>query len=122
MRWEDDDPEYDDWTPDPRDLAEHLDRVAEIDQCRCQRRDYQRRIPIEVIPTDDAPVASLEPFGFDGEYVMHIGDQIGTVGHAREVIAEGLDICRMGDIGRRLLAETLARADRWLSANPTHLV
>jgi hypothetical protein len=77
---------------------------------------------IDDIPTDDAMLSTLEPFGLTGRYLQQLAIRVRTIGDARVVIRDGIKIRQIGIAGRRCLAEALERADEWLSANPTHLV
>ena len=104
--------------PDPRDWEEHCEacrRLAEHNneiRCRCAT------IPIEIIPTDDAPLSSLEPFWIDNDCLARLDGDVLTVGDARQVIADKtLHLEMLGPGHRRKIAIAVARADKWLAEN-----
>jgi hypothetical protein len=106
------------WQPDPKDLADHREckehREATIDSER--NLDV---VPIEIIPTDDAPVSALEAFGVDCETLGILYTRLRTVGDARRAVAHPEEEIRyFGDAGRQQVAQALTAADRWLAKNP----
>ena len=106
------------WQPDPKDLADHREwkkhREATIDSERSLDA-----VPIEIQPTDDAPVSALEPFGVDAEMLGILYTRLPTVGDARRAISHPEDgIKYFGDVGRQQVTQALVAADRWLAENP----
>ena len=110
--------------PDPRDLAEHLvatqRRTIRVDGHRRRIARLERRQAHGqdiTPPTDDAPLAALEPFGVDSEKLGKL-DWILTVRDVREIIADGQTGWQLGPGFREVLRLALERADRWLAKNP----